>query len=538
MVITNDVTGGQEKVTSGPAELDVDTALKDKSRRQVAPLWSRARLLAATRADPVYRRSDIEDAVGAVEPEPWWAPPPIDQRRRRQLFEALRDAAEGRSPSAECAAEQAVRAVLYRKHPELRVQRVCQPPDGQFGDIDAEGFIHRGTMPVRVYDDLFLAPANLSRQEIVSMIRAGQYQRGHNVACFYAYLYSYEFVFFCEYLRRIECHTPQAMAVVRGVLQRAEHMHLISHSATIFSLAPEAMFTQRSPFLYLARLFPMQEQWEADLLCDMVNCHDLVKAATAAWKRGEHALFTIHQDMRQQARDRGGPEPPFHPAVVQRPCSAAAFSNIEGEQVQRLDSHGLVVFQESGASFSDVGACCRFSPLGEVSAEEVLRRSVGRHALIRLYDDVFFLGAPPVDLYRKQIRYLRPAEVRLHVQVGFYFDSPGYADFLWRAQRRLARSLADGCRTHAPQLSGAESELVRWLLHEFANTSRRALHDSVRDLARFGPYLLNEYGKTLWRVLGEYLVDKGTLQLCTGLTEHARATLEAALAEHGCLQDN
>ena len=495
---------------------------------------------AATLADSTYRRSDIEVAPGAADPrpEPWWAPAPVDERRRRQLFAALRDAAEGRSPSAERAVEQAVRAVLYSRHPELKVQRFCQPPGSQCGRIDADSFILRATRPVHVYGDLFLAPATLTRERIVSMIRAGQYQRGHSVACFYAYLYSYEFVFFCEYLRHVVCHTPRARAVLRGVLRRAQNMHLISHSATVFSLSPESMYTQRSPFLYLARLFPMEEQWEADLLCDMVNSRDLVSEAAAAWRRGEHVLFTVHRQMRRQARAAGRPEPPFHPAVLQRPSSAAAFSDIEAAQLERLDSRGLLVFQESGASYTDVDARCRFAPLGELSAEHVLRRSVGRHALIRLYQDVFFVGAPPVDLYRKQIRYLRPAEVRLHVQVGFYFDSPAFAMFLWGTRLSVTRALAGACRAHAPQLSSEEAAMVRWLLHEFTDTSRRALHSGVRDLARFGPYLLNEHGKMLWRALSGFMRDSSTLQLCTNVAEHARVVLEVALAEHNCLEDN
>ena len=396
----------------------------------------------------------------------------------------------------------------------------------------------RPTRPVYVHDDLFLCPTTLSREEIVSMIRSGQYHRGHHIACFYAYLYSYEFIYFCEFLRRVECHTLEARAVLRGVLQRAKGLCLISHSATIFSLAPEAMYTQRSPFLYLARLFPMQELWEVDLLCDMVNSRDFVKEAAAAWNRREHVLFTTHDDMKQQARLDGLPEPPFHPAVTQKPTSSDAFSDIEGERVERLVSHGVVVFQERGASYTDVEACCRFAPLGELSTEAVLRRSVGRHALIRLFDDVFFTGAPPVDLYRAQIRYLRPAEVRMHVQVGFFFESPGYAAFLWNTQGSVNRALHDACRMHAPQLSSDEAAVVRWFLHLFADTSRRALHDSSRDMARYGPYLLNEYGKTLWRVLSHEKFADGTLQLCTDLAEHARSMLEASLAEHNCFEGN
>ena len=429
-----------------------------------------------------------------------------------------------------------MRAVLYRKHPELIVQRFCQPPGSLYGSISTEEFVFRGsTRPVYIHDDLFLGPATLSREEFVRMIRSGQYHRGHNVACFYAYLYSYEFVYFCEYLRHVECHTPEARAVLRGVLQRAQNMHLISHSATIFSLAPEAMYTQRSPFLYLARLFPMQERWEADLLCDMINSRDLVKEAVAAWNRKEHVLFTTHQDMSRQAQQQGRLQPPFHPTVVQPPSSAAVFSNIEGELVERLDSHGLVVFQESGATYADVDACRRFAPLGELTAEDVLRRSVGRHALIRLYDDVFFLGAPPVDLHRAQIRYLRPAEVKQHVQVGFYFESPSYVSFIWTTQQNVHRALRDACRMHAPQLSSEETALVCWLLNAYTITSRRGLHLSAKEMARFGPYLLNEYLKTLWRVLSEDRFSTTALQLCTDLTEHARCMLQAALAEHNCL---
>ncbi|XP_037088267.1 uncharacterized protein LOC119108823 [Pollicipes pollicipes] len=389
-------------------------------------------LLIETEAGTRPRSSDIGDAVCPVEPDtgaPRWRPPPIQRKRRQQLFAALRLArSDPGNPRNDDTADGAIGRVMHRLHPALYVERMHAAPHSLYGSTTVEEFLRSGGRPVHVVGDLFLAPTTIPRATAKQLIRHGQYYRGHSVACFYAYLYAFEFLFFIEYLRQVTCHDAEVRQVLDHVIDKAQSMHLIINSATLFSLIPEAMFTQRSPFRFMARLFPMEEPWEVDLLCDMINCRDITQDAMEAFASRQHFFFSEQRDMCRRAREAGQQRPIFHPRVLAAPDSSNVFD--ESLQAEWFFSHGMIVFGERGTTYSGLRTHSRHRPLCSLGAETVLKGSVGRHALVRLHHDVYMLGAPLADLRLRQCRYPSPAEVRVHVEIGFFVESQSFAQFV------------------------------------------------------------------------------------------------------------
>lgn len=408
------------------------------------------------RATDVISALTFQDCTKSNQ-SPDWEPPPITVEQKIELMAALRTSRHGiTSQIADDAVDTIINNLLYRRHPPLFTVLCSGAPPSLYGSTIPRDFVDDGGRPVHIYDDLFLVPAIIQHGAARYLISRGQYYEGHSVACFYAYMYAYEFLFFVEYIRQTPTYTEQARMVLDRVLQLAEELHLIAFSATWFSIIPEVMFSRRSPFVFIARLFPLNDIWEIDLLCMMMNSCDITTAALDAFQKRQHFFFPLHRSMRRVAAQTGGDMPIFHPQVLRPSDSSPATPGPSG----RIPSQGMTLFGDWACTYANVRPYVRYHGIANVDVETVLRRALGRHVLIRLTTDVFLLASLPGDIRAKTFRFLTPAEVRLHVEVGFYLDAtPVFAAMLYRLQMSLDATMTMFVKRFAPVVT-ADSDVM------------------------------------------------------------------------------